>query len=124
MKVERICAILERPEHIGYIGVFNRFARLIRNQILFRNISDIERLIVFCQQVVKRLILDGSAVLGDGLIPFFRVRKLWIDVKNHPSEGMFFMADHLSQTVFGVCLQHYLCPHWSYYLFPGRNAND
>lgn len=51
-----VMAIFEGSEQIAQIGVFHWNARIIGDQILFRNIGDVVRLIIFRQKMVERLI--------------------------------------------------------------------
>jgi hypothetical protein len=56
--------------------------------------------------MVKRLILFGSALFGNGIIPLFGIGKNSIHVKDHATKGMLSVADNLSQVIFGARLQH------------------
>lgn len=104
--MQRVCTILKWPEHVGDVRVVHRLARVVSNQILLGHVSNVVGLIIFGQQVIKRLLANGTAVFGNSLVPLFRVGKLRIHVKNHPAKRVFFVADDLSQMVFCACSQH------------------
>ena len=104
--MQRIGAILKRAKQVRYIGVVHRFARVVSDQVLLRDVRDIIALVILSEQMVKRLIFDRAAVFWDGLIPFICIRKFRIDVKNHTPEGVFFMSDNLSKMIFCARLQH------------------
>lgn len=106
LKVQRILAVFERAEQIGNIGMFNRLARIIGNKVLFRNVGHIKTLIVFGQQVIKRLVLDRAAFLGNRLVPVFGVGKNGIHVKDHAAKRVFLVTDNLSQMVFCTRSNH------------------
>src|SRR5690349_2045289 len=60
----------------------HRLLAVVEQQVLLANISDVIRLRVLREQMIVRLVLRGTEVLRDGLIPFFTVGKLRIDVED------------------------------------------
>lgn len=101
--MERVRSIRERAEHVGYIRVVHRLTRIVRNQVLLGYISDVIALIVFGEQMVVRLFLARTAVFGNGLIPFFGIGELRVNVKDDTAERVFLMTDNLSQMIFCAC---------------------
>lgn len=84
----------------------HRLARAILYQILLADIGHVICLIIFGEQVVKRLVFDRTAIFWNGVIPFLGIRKLRIDVENDPSERMLAMPYDLAKVIFRVRLQH------------------
>jgi hypothetical protein len=85
--------------------MIDRLTRIIGHQILLRHIRHVIALIVLGEQVIKWLTLDGAAFLGNRLVPFFGIRKLWVHVKDHPAKGVFLVSNHLAQMIF--CARSY-----------------
>jgi len=54
-------------------------------------------LVILGEKMVERLVLLRTAFFRNGFIPVFGVTEHGVHVKNHPSEGMFTMADNLAQ---------------------------
>lgn len=106
LKLKRVVAILEITEQIGQIGVVHRLTGLIRQKVLLRHVSHVIALIIFSQQVVKRLVLGRAAFLWNGIIPCLCVGKHCIHVKDNTTERVLPMSDHLTDMIFGLCLQH------------------
>ncbi|EAP82256.1 hypothetical protein NAS141_10961 [Sulfitobacter sp. NAS-14.1] len=104
--MQRIGPIGERTEEIGDIGMVHRFARVIGHEVLLGHIGHVIALFVFGQQVIIGLVFLGAAVFRNSLIPFFGIGKFGVHVKNHPSEGMFFVPDDLAQVVFRARSYH------------------
>lgn len=76
----------------------------IRFQVLFTHVSDIFRLLVFREKMVKWLVAAGAYVLGNGIPPLFGVAERRVDIENHPPEGINPMPDNLSYSEF--CRSH------------------
>lgn len=106
LKMERIRAVLERSEKISNVRVAYRLPRIIRDQVLLRDICDVVALVVFSQKVIERLFFSGTILFRDRLIPFFSVRKLGIDVKYHPAKRVLLVSDNLSEMIFGARFDH------------------
>ncbi len=77
-----------------------RFTGFIRQKVLFRHIGHIIALVVFGQQVIERLLFRRPRILGDCVIPFFGIGKTRIDIKDHATERVLPMPDHLSDVIF------------------------
>lgn len=113
LEMQRICTIGERAKQIGYVRMIHRFAGVIGNEVLFRHIGHIIALVIFSQKMVERLVFDRPTFLGDGIVPFICICKFGIHVKNHPSKGMFLVADDLSKVIFSTCSKHNCRPYLS-----------
>ena len=107
--------VLERAEHIVQIGVIDGFTRMVRDKVLLGHIGHVKALLVLGQQVVIGLILERSAVFGDGIVPFVGIGEHGIHVKDHPAKRMFAMADDLSQMILCLLFQHDFGPFVSVY---------
>src|SRR3546814_3343319 len=55
-------------------------------QVLLADISDIAVFVVFCEQVIKRLLPFRAHRLGNGFPPFFGIREFGIDIENDAPE--------------------------------------
>jgi len=102
---------MERAKEVWQIRVVHGFSRIIGDQVLLRHISHVVALIVFRQEMVKRLFLTRTAVLWDRSIPFICVGKFRIDIKNHTAKRMFAVANNLSEMIFGPSFKHSTHPH-------------
>ena len=107
LEMQRVVPVLERPEEIGNVGMLDRFAGIVRHQVLFADIGDVVALIVLGQQVVERLLLRRAAVLGNGVVPFLGIGEFRIDIEHNPAERVLLVADDLTQVIFCTCLQHH-----------------
>ncbi len=81
-------------------------AAQIRHEVLFRNVGDIFGFRVLSEQMIEWLIAMRARFLGNGFIPFFRIREFWIHVEDDPAEGEEPVLDHLADLEFRVL---YLC---------------
>ena len=106
LKLQRIAPIAEFTEQIGQVGVIDRLAAIIGDKVLLRDIGDVIGLIVFGQQMVKRLFFRRSRLFGDGGVPFISVGKLRVDIENDTPKRVFTMANHLTETEFCRAFQH------------------
>jgi len=86
--------------------VIDRLAAIIGDKVLLRDIGDVIGLIVFGQQMVKRLFFRRSRLFGDGGVPFISVGKLRVDIENDTPKRVFTMANHLTETEFCRAFQH------------------
>jgi hypothetical protein len=64
----------------------DRFLGFVADQILLADIGDVALLAILGEQVVEGLLLRRADLLGDRLVPFLAVRKLGVDVEDHPPE--------------------------------------
>lgn len=106
LRMQLILAVLERVKEIGDIGMIDRLARIIRDQILFRNIGDVIAVIIFCQQMVEGLIFAWAAIFGNGLVPLLGIAENRIDVEHDTAKRVFAVADDLSQLIFCAYFEH------------------
>ncbi len=90
--------------------MFNRLARVVGDEVLFRHIGHVVTLIVLRQKMVERLILGRTAVLRDGLIPLLGIGKLRIDIENNPAKRVLPVANDMSQRVFRTLSKHNSTP--------------
>src|SRR5512147_1456402 len=61
----QVSAVLDPDEDLVDLRMRHRLARVVRNQILFRDVSDIGAFRVFGEEVVERLVLARPYVLRD-----------------------------------------------------------
>ena len=74
----------------------DRFARFIRQKVLFRDVGDVLGFGGFGEQMVERLISAGADVRRNGLIPFFGVVEFGIHVEYDAPEGKQAMTHYLT----------------------------
>src|SRR5665213_100739 len=79
----------------------DRRARIVGQQVLLGNIGDIFRFRVLGEQMIKRLVLVRTDVLGDRQPPFLGIVKFRIDVENHAPERKHPVADDLPDLKLG-----------------------
>src|SRR6476619_199663 len=91
---------VEAAEIIADLGMAHRLARIIDKEILLRNIGDIFCLLIFGEEMVKRLVLGRPDFLRDRQPPFFRVGEGRIDIENDAAKGKQAVLDHLPDTEF------------------------
>ena len=89
LKMQRVEPVLERSKEIRDIRMLDRLTGIVSHKILLRDVSHIIALIILCQQVIKGLILDRTAVLGNRGIPLISVGKFWVHIKTTPRNGCF-----------------------------------
>lgn len=92
--LQLISAIPKIGEQLAHLWVVNRAFLFIRQKVLLADIGDITIVPILCQQVIKGLVFGGPDFFGDRLIPFFAVRKNWVDVEDNASEWEDLMADN------------------------------
>ena len=97
---QAILAVLPALEGFGDLGMAHRFARLVGQQVLLRDIGDIFGFGVFRIEVVERLFLVWTDVLGDRQPPFLGIRKDRVDVIDDAPKRIFAMPDDLADTEF------------------------
>ena len=78
------------------------------DKVLFGHVSHVVALVIFSEQVIKRLVLFGTAVLWDRVVPSICVREHRIHVKNNPAKRMLAVADDLAQMIFCARFEHIL----------------
>jgi len=66
--------------------MIDRPARVIHQQILLADISNIGGIVILREQMVERLILARARVCRNLLIPFFAVGKNRINIEDHAAE--------------------------------------
>jgi len=79
----------------------DRLARLVGQQVLFRNVGDVFGFRVLGQQVIKRLILVRTHFLRDRQPPFLGIVEYRINIVNHATEREYPVADDLADLKFG-----------------------
>jgi hypothetical protein len=82
-------------KEFGYLRMVYGIARVVWQKILLRNVGDIFRFAVLSQQMIKGLVLCGSDILRNGLIPFFRVVEYRVDVKDYSPKWKYSMTHNL-----------------------------
>ena len=93
-------------KHQGGVGVAHRLAGLVGQEVLLGDIGDIAVLVVFGQEVVKRLILAWPHFFGNGLPPFLGIVEGRIDIENHAAKGKDPMLYDLTDSEFGESRAH------------------
>ncbi len=68
-----IVAVFGFLKYVIHLGMTDRQAAIINLQVLLRYVGDILSVLIFSEQMIKRLIFVGSYCLRYGLIPFFRI---------------------------------------------------
>lgn len=106
LKLKGIAAIGEIAEQIMQIRMGHRLARFVRDEVLFRDISDVIAFIVLGEQVIERLVFGWAAVLGNVLVPLIRVREHCINIEHNTAKRVLAVAQHLSKVVFRRRFQH------------------
>lgn len=101
-----IGAVIQPVEHFFNLRMTQGLAAQIRHEVLFRYVSDIFGFRVFSEQMIKGLIAMRTRFLGNGFIPFFRIREFRIYVEDDPTEGEQPVLDDLTDLKFRVL---YLC---------------
>ncbi|KWV90818.1 hypothetical protein AUC45_05580 [Erythrobacter sp. YT30] len=66
--------------------MINRTSISIGQKIALAHISDIALVLILSEEVIKRLLARRADVFGDGLIPFFGIRKNRINIKHYAAE--------------------------------------
>ena len=64
------------------VGVAERRVALVRHQVSFRDIGDIVRLLVLCEEVVIGLVLGRAKMFRDRLIPFIGIGEDRVDIED------------------------------------------
>src|SRR3546814_1110680 len=64
----------------------DRQSGVVMLKVLLADISDISVFVVFCEQVIKRLLPFRAHRLGNGFPPFFGIREFGIDIENDAPE--------------------------------------
>ena len=90
-------AVLQIIEHFGYLRMPQRLARIVRQQVLFRDIGDIFRLLVLGEQMVERLIFPGSDFGGDRLPPLLGIGIDRVHIENNATKMQEPMANDLPE---------------------------
>jgi hypothetical protein len=106
LHLQRVEPVREIAKQIGQIRVVDGLAGFVKHKVLLRDVSDVITLIILGEKVVKGLVLGGAAVLGDGIIPFLRVGKDRVHIKDHTAKRVFAVPDNLAKVVFRNGLQH------------------
>src|SRR5262245_53993786 len=105
--IHQLCArpilpLLVLLEHLGDLRVAQGFTRLVRHQILLRNVGNILSLCVLGEQVIERLIFPWSHLRGYRLIPFLRIGEFRVDVEHDSSKRKQAMSHHLADLKTGM----------------------
>ena len=81
--MKRIVPVLEFTEKIGKVGMVDRLAGIVRDEVLFGHVGHVVGLVVFREEMVKRLVLWRPAVFGNRGVPLIRVREHGIDIEDN-----------------------------------------
>ena len=69
---------------------------IVRDQVLFGNVSDVVSSVIFGKEMVVGLVLARANFFRDRFIPFFGIRKLGIDIEDNAPEGEQTVTDDLT----------------------------
>src|SRR5688572_4229050 len=89
-------SLLEPIEQLFDGRMVDRPALAVILQVLLADVSDIARLAVLGEQVVKRLLTRRPYVGGNGFVPFLAVGEDRVDVENHAAEVIHPMLDDIA----------------------------
>jgi hypothetical protein len=94
-------------EEFGELRMANRFARTVVQQVLFRDVGDVFRVVVFRQKMIEGLLFRRTNLGWYRLVPLLGVRKHRIDVKDHTPKREEAVTDDLSYSKFrDFCFTH------------------
>lgn len=110
LEMEFVTSILERTKKVRDIRVFDRFAGIISDQVLFGHIGHVKALFILSEQVIERLLLRGAAFLWNCLIPFFGIVEFRVHVEHHSPERVFAVPNDLADVIFCALSDHGSCP--------------
>jgi len=96
LSLQSVTTIFQSIEQSGDRRVLDGLVAVVVHQILLADVSDIARLHILCQQVVKRLILPRSKAFRDRIIPFVGVAKDRINVEHYAAEIEHAMANDVT----------------------------
>ena len=71
LKVQRVMAVFKITEQIRKIGVVYGLTGVVRDQVLLGHIGHVIAVIIFRQQMIKRLVFGRATVFGDRSVPVF-----------------------------------------------------
>jgi len=74
----------------------------VGEQIGLTDIGKVGRIIVFGEQVVKRLIAARANGFGDRFIPFVGIGEYRVDIEHHPAKGEQPVANHIADAEVGA----------------------
>lgn len=110
----------------------DRLAGKVRNEILFRNIGDIFRVIILGEEMIVRLILGWPDFLRNRKPPIIGIAERRVDVENDTAKGIDPVLDDLTELIFGYSVVfHNTHDHKStkgflmryHGVWPNRNSN-
>src|SRR5690625_6099203 len=78
--VEQVMHPIIFSEIIADIGMIDRHAALIRDQILLRDIGHVIGRLVLGEEMIEGLILARAHLLGDGMPPLLGIREFGVDI--------------------------------------------
>ncbi len=100
-------AVFQILEQLGHLRMAQRLVGGIGHQVLLRHVGDVFGVGVLGEQVIERLILVGSNILGDGAIPLLGIAEGRVDVEDHAAKRIDLVANHLADLEFraadGTC---------------------
>src|ERR1700676_4294923 len=79
----------------------DRLAGIVRQQVLFGNIGDVFRFRILGEQMIERLILVRTDILGARQPPFLGIVEFLIAIEDHAPERKDPVGDNLSDLKFG-----------------------
>ena len=68
-----VAAVLEAVEQLAHRRVIDRPAFGVGEEVALAHIGDVGTVVVLGEEVVEGLVAPGADILGDRLVPFFRV---------------------------------------------------
>jgi len=101
-----VVAVLETLEDQRGLGMSHRHAGLVGQQVLLGHIGDVAALLVFGEQVVKRLVLARPDVLRNRLPSFLGIVEGAVDIEDHVPERKDPVLDQLADRKLGGSIDH------------------
>src|SRR6056297_2320580 len=104
-------ALLVLFEEFRDLRMAQRLSAIVFEQVLFRHVRDVFRLIVLGEKVVEWLILARALVFRNGKPPFFGVGEFWINIEDETAKRVVAVAYDITHVKFrgsdlGSCVSH------------------
>src|SRR5512134_2505623 len=105
-----IAPFLDAGEYLVDLGVSDRLAADVRQEILLGDISNITRLLILGEEVIVRLILDRPDILRDRQPPLLGIGEFGIDIENDAAERVNPVTNDLPDLILGLTYRKHLSP--------------
>lgn len=94
---QTVTAMFHFFEQAVDLRMIDRSAVAVRHQILLADIGNIGRIVIFGEQMVKRLLLGRADRFRDRFIPFFAIGKDGVNIEHNAAEIEQTMAHHIAR---------------------------